>query len=151
MSDKAGHHHDHGEAGFGGKLLLSMVITTLALVAEIVAGVLTGSLALLSDAAHVFLDIFALGLSYGATRMATLPPSAKHSYGFSRMKVLAAGLGANLLVASSSEGTITTISTRGPPFSMSWATRCPRSASSLPALSSCSPAGSGSMRRRVSS
>jgi len=99
-----GHGHTHGkdEADYkdsGRKLALSISITGLTLIAELVGGLLTGSLALLSDAAHVFLDIFALALSYGAVRIASRSPSVRHSYGFSRMKVIAAFInGATLLL-----------------------------------------------------
>jgi len=85
----------------GNKLLLSILITSLTLVAEVVGGILTGSLALLSDAAHVFLDIFALALSYGAVRLAARAASTRHTFGFRRMKVLAAfANGATLLVVA---------------------------------------------------
>jgi cobalt-zinc-cadmium efflux system protein len=60
------------------------------LVAEVVGGIWTGSLALLSDAAHVFMDIFALGLSYLALRLSRLPANDSHSYGYHRLEVLAA-------------------------------------------------------------
>lgn len=87
--------------GSRGKLALSIAITSMTLVAELIAGMATGSLALLSDAAHVFLVIFALGLSYGAVRFAAKAPNASHSYGFSRMKVIAAFInGATLLLFS---------------------------------------------------
>jgi cobalt-zinc-cadmium efflux system protein len=82
----------------GGKLGLSILITSLTLVAEVVGGILTGSLALLSDAAHVFLDIFALALSWGAIRLAMRSPSDRHTYGFHRMKVIAAFINGATLV-----------------------------------------------------
>lgn len=102
-----GHYHDHihgsqheGE-GSGNKLLASMLITFATLVAEVVGGILTGSLALLSDAAHVFLDIFALALGYIAVRLSKRSATGTHSYGFYRMKVLAAFInGATLLFVS---------------------------------------------------
>jgi len=72
------------------RLLLSLVLTGLILVAEVAGGLWTGSLALLSDAAHVFLDLFALGMSYIVLRLAALPPDDRHTYGFHRMQVLAA-------------------------------------------------------------
>jgi len=103
---ETGHSHSHGsvetdEGTRGGKFVLSIVITSLTLVAEIVGGILTGSLALLSDAAHVFLDILALALSYGAVRLALRAPSEKHTYGFHRMKVIAAFInGATLVVVA---------------------------------------------------
>jgi cobalt-zinc-cadmium efflux system protein len=83
------------------KFVLALVLTGLILIAEIIGGVWTGSLALLSDAAHVFLDMFALALSYGAIRLAALPPNPSHTYGFHRMKVIAAFInGATLLLVS---------------------------------------------------
>jgi len=91
----------NGNEEMGGKFVLSIFITLLILVAEVIGGILTGSLALLSDAAHVFLDIFALVLGYGAIRIASRAPSAKHTYGFHRMKVIAAFInGVTLLVVA---------------------------------------------------
>lgn len=83
------------------RFVLSLILTGLILVTEVVGGLWTGSLALLSDAAHVFLDVFALGMSYVALRLATLPPDDRHTYGFHRMQVLAALLnGATLLLVA---------------------------------------------------
>jgi cobalt-zinc-cadmium efflux system protein len=83
------------------RFVLSLTLTGLILIAEIVGGLWTGSLALLSDAAHVFLDIFALGMSYGALRLAALPPDDRHTYGFHRLQVLAALFnGATLLLVA---------------------------------------------------
>jgi cobalt-zinc-cadmium efflux system protein len=90
-----------GGGARGGKFVLSMLIASLTLIAEIVGGILTGSLALLSDAAHVFLDILALALSYGAARLGSRAPSETHTYGFHRMKVIAAFInGATLVVVA---------------------------------------------------
>jgi len=85
----------------GKRFIISILITCLTLVAEVLGGVFTGSLALLSDAAHVFVDIFALGLSYLALRLASRAPSARHTFGFRRMKVVAAFVnGATLLAVA---------------------------------------------------
>ena len=70
--------------------IISMILTAVILVAEIVGSYWTGSLALLSDAAHVFTDILALGLSYLALRLSALPADDRHTYGYHRMEVLAA-------------------------------------------------------------
>lgn len=81
------------------RFALALLLTALVLVAEVVGGILTGSLALLSDAAHVLLDVLALGLSYAAVVIATRPPDARHTYGFHRFQVLAAlANGATLVV-----------------------------------------------------
>lgn len=97
------HNHVHGEDAeefaSGKKFILSIAITAITLAAEVVGGILTHSLALLSDAAHVFLDIFALALSYGAVRLAMRAPNSQHSFGFKRMKVIAAFInGSTLLI-----------------------------------------------------
>lgn len=99
------HAHSTVESSTDGKIenrfILSLALTGLILVAEIVGGLWTGSLALLSDAAHVFLDMFALGLGYGAIRLASRPANDQHTYGFHRMKVLAAFInGATLLLVA---------------------------------------------------
>ena len=80
----------HPNKSIENSFILSMILTAVILIAEIVGGYWTGSLALLSDAAHVFSDILALGLSYLALRLSALPPNDRHSYGYHRMEVLAA-------------------------------------------------------------
>ena len=82
-------------------IFLSIALTGLIFLAEFIGGLWTGSLALLSDSAHVFMDVFALVLSYLAIRMATRPADDRHTYGFHRMQVLAAlADGATLLLIS---------------------------------------------------
>ena len=80
----------HPNNGVEKRFLISIVLTALILVAEIIGGLWTGSLALLSDAAHVFMDIFALGLSFLALRLSALPADDRHTYGYHRLEVLAA-------------------------------------------------------------
>ncbi len=89
----------HEKIGVQRRFILSMIFTGLILVAEVVGGLLSGSLALLSDAAHVFMDLFALGLSLLALRLSSLPPDDQHSFGWHRLEVLAALInGLTLLV-----------------------------------------------------
>lgn len=71
------------------RLVFAIVLTAITLVAEIVGGIWSNSLALLSDAGHVFLDLFALLLSLGAIKLAAQPPGDRHSYGWHRAEVLA--------------------------------------------------------------
>lgn len=80
----------HASQAIEKRFLLSLALTGLILLAEVIGGLWTGSLALLSDAAHVFMDIFALGLSYVALRLSALPPDDRHTFGFHRLEVLAA-------------------------------------------------------------
>ena len=102
MNDHEGHDHDgQGTVGIESRFLLSLGLTGLIFFAELVGGFFTGSLALLSDAAHVFFDVFALALSYVAIRLASLPPNERHTYGYHRLRVLAAVVnGASLLVVA---------------------------------------------------
>lgn len=72
-----------------GKLKIAIALTAVTLVAEVAGGFWTNSLALMSDAAHVFLDLFALILSLGAVKLATLPASDRHTFGFHRSEVFA--------------------------------------------------------------
>ncbi len=71
------------------RLIFAIVLTAITLVAEIVGGIWSNSLALLSDAGHVFLDLFALVLSLAAIKLAAQPPNELHSYGWHRAEVLA--------------------------------------------------------------
>jgi cobalt-zinc-cadmium efflux system protein len=94
-------HHHHAPAGIARRFVLSLALTAVIFLAELVGGLLTRSLSLLSDAAHVFLDVFALGLSYVAIRLAALPPNDRHTYGYHRLRVLAAlANGATLLLVA---------------------------------------------------
>ena len=63
------------------RLIFAITLTAITLVAEIIGGVWSNSLALLSDAGHVFLDLFALVLSLAAIKLAAQPPNEKHSFG----------------------------------------------------------------------
>jgi cobalt-zinc-cadmium efflux system protein len=81
------------------KFILSILLTSIILVVEVIGGLISGSLALLSDAAHVFMDIFALVLSFLAMRLAARPVDDRHSYGWNRAEVVAALInGASLVV-----------------------------------------------------
>ncbi|MHB8089198.1 MAG: cation diffusion facilitator family transporter [Anaerolineaceae bacterium] len=83
------------------RFIYSIVLTSLILVAEVIGGLISGSLALLSDAAHVFMDIFALVLSFVALKLAMRPPDDQHSFGWYRLEVVAALInGASLFIIS---------------------------------------------------
>jgi cobalt-zinc-cadmium efflux system protein len=105
------HEHDHGPHvhGVGGhhggaslrRLGASLAITGGVMIAEAIGGWLSGSLALLSDAAHMLTDAGALGLALVAAYLASRPASDKRTYGYRRAEVLAAqiNVGALLLLA----------------------------------------------------
>jgi len=79
----------HKEEKTERRFLIAIAITCATLLVEIVGGWWTGSLALLSDAAHVFLDIFALALSYSAMRLSALPANENYTFGYHRFEVFA--------------------------------------------------------------
>ena len=93
----------HPNKNIENRFIVSMLITAAILVAEVIGGYWTGSLALLSDAAHVFMDVFALGLSYLALRLSALPADDRHTYGYHRLEVLAALVNGITLAAISFE------------------------------------------------
>ncbi len=72
------------------RLMWAAIITGAVCVAEVVGGLLSHSLALLSDAAHVFADVFSLLLSLCALRLACRVPTMNHNYGFHRAEIFAA-------------------------------------------------------------
>jgi cobalt-zinc-cadmium efflux system protein len=80
-------------------LTLAVAITGTILLAELVGGILTNSLALMSDAGHMASDLGALSLSLGALWLATRPPSHRRTYGFHRAEVLAALVNSLILMA----------------------------------------------------
>lgn len=82
--------YPHNNPGIEKKFILSLTFTSAILIAEVLGGLWTGSLALLSDSAHILMDIFALGLSFAALRLSALPINDRHSYGYHRLEVLAA-------------------------------------------------------------
>lgn len=72
------------------RLAASMIITAAMMVIEIIGGIWTNSLALLSDAGHMFTHLFALGLSYIAMVLAARPTTQQRSFGLYRLEILAA-------------------------------------------------------------
>lgn len=98
-----GHHHDHGhghshghnhfeESREGNKkgLIIALIITTGIMILEFFGGLITNSLALLSDSGHMLSDASSLFLSLIAIWFASRPPSPRKTYGFYRFEILAA-------------------------------------------------------------
>ncbi|MDK9718713.1 MAG: cation diffusion facilitator family transporter [Trichlorobacter sp.] len=77
------------DSHISGKFKIAIALTAVTLVAEVAGGLWTNSLALLSDAAHVFLDLFALVLSLAAVQLAGMPTSERHTFGFHRFEIFA--------------------------------------------------------------
>jgi cobalt-zinc-cadmium efflux system protein len=96
-----GHAHVHAVTGGRKGLLIALSITLFMMVAEIVGGILSNSLALLSDAGHMFTDTLALALSFFAMKFADMPATEKKTFGFYRFEILAALLNGVTLVLMS--------------------------------------------------
>ena len=102
------HDHAHPHAAAPGEspsldrnLSFSIGLNALIVVVEVAGGLLSGSLALLSDALHNLSDVAALALALAARKLGRRPNSAKHTYGLGRLEVLAAFLNsATLLIVS---------------------------------------------------
>lgn len=95
----AGHHDHHHHHGNERRVAWALLLTGGFMAAEVVGGVLSGSLALLADAGHMLTDAAALGLSLAAFRASRRPESLSHSYGHHRFQVLAAFLNGAALIA----------------------------------------------------
>ena len=78
-------------------LWIALALTGSFLLAEVAAGIVFNSLALLSDAAHMFTDAAALAIALAAVRVARRPADAKRTYGYYRFEILAAAFNALLL------------------------------------------------------
>jgi cobalt-zinc-cadmium efflux system protein len=95
------HAHDHAHELGTRRLTIALVITALFLVAEVVGGLLSNSLALLADAGHMLTDVGALALSLFVAWFSRQPATPQKTYGYLRWEILAAFInGAVLLLAS---------------------------------------------------
>jgi cobalt-zinc-cadmium efflux system protein len=93
----AGHNHAQVRAGHEKKLLGALLLTAGFMIAEIVGAMVTGSLALLSDAAHMFTDSAALAISLIAFQIAKKPADRLRTFGYARFEILASAFNAILL------------------------------------------------------
>lgn len=102
-----GHHHHHHDIS-GVKLLIAIVLNAIITAAQVAGGIISGSLALLSDALHNFSDVMALLISWFAHRISHKEADETKTFGFKRAEIVAAlfnasvlaGLGVYLVYAS---------------------------------------------------
>jgi cobalt-zinc-cadmium efflux system protein len=89
-----GHSHAHGHSlspdADARRLAIALGLIVAFMVAEVVAGIVASSLALLSDAGHMLTDAVAIGLALAALRLAARPPAGSYTYGMRRAEVLSA-------------------------------------------------------------
>jgi cobalt-zinc-cadmium efflux system protein len=112
-----GHVHDLRTAAgrHRGRLVAVLVISVGVLVAQVVGGLLAGSLALLADAGHMLTDVAGLALALVAITLAQRPPTPTRTWGLARAEVLAAGVNALLLVGVAAWVLVEGISRLGDP------------------------------------
>jgi cobalt-zinc-cadmium efflux system protein len=93
------HNHNHSHHEVKGKnLLFSIVLNIIITIAQVIGGILSGSLALLSDALHNFSDVLSLVFSYIANLLSKRKASLNQTFGYKRAEILAAFINASTLV-----------------------------------------------------
>ena len=92
------HHHHHISKSHSSKILFTIFLNIGITVAQIIGGLLSGSLALLSDALHNFTDVISLIISYIASIFSSKDASEKRTFGYKRAEILAAFVNAATLV-----------------------------------------------------
>lgn len=81
------------------RLRIALALTGTFLIAEVVGGIVTGSLALISDAAHMLTDTIGLAIALAALRVGQRPADSQRTFGYQRFEILAAAANAVLLFA----------------------------------------------------
>ena len=90
------HHHHHDVSGKN--LFITIILNVIITVSQIVGGIMSGSLALLSDAMHNFSDVLALVIAYAANRLSARPNTLDKTFGYKRAEILAALFNASVLI-----------------------------------------------------
>ena len=99
MSNLHTHNHQHSHKQLKGtNLFISILLNILITVAQVIGGLVSGSLALLSDALHNFTDVISLIVSYIATVLSRKSASLHKTFGYKRAEILAAFVNASTLI-----------------------------------------------------
>ncbi|WP_435413480.1 cation diffusion facilitator family transporter [Psychroserpens mesophilus] len=99
MGHSHSHNHSHSHSDFKGRnLLISIALNIVITAAQVIGGLLSGSLALLSDALHNFSDVISLVVSYIASKLSQQKASIHRTFGYKRAEILAAFINASTLV-----------------------------------------------------
>jgi cobalt-zinc-cadmium efflux system protein len=96
-----GHHHHHqasNEKKSGKNLFIATILNLIITIAQIVGGILSNSLSLLSDALHNLSDSIALGIALWAQKVSRRPSTTNKTFGFQRIEILAAFVNSGVLV-----------------------------------------------------
>ncbi|RED49003.1 cation diffusion facilitator family transporter [Seonamhaeicola aphaedonensis] len=93
------HAHTHNHTSLKGRnLLISIFLNIIITTAQVIGGLLSGSLSLLSDALHNFSDVISLIISYGANKLVGKKASLQKTFGYKRAEILAAFINAVSLI-----------------------------------------------------
>ena len=90
--------HNHSHSSTGIRLIITVLLNLLITVVEVIGGIISGSLALISDALHNFSDAISVIISYIAIRLKERDSSSKHTFGLKRAEILAAVINSSVLV-----------------------------------------------------
>lgn len=94
-----GHQHNYERGADRRALTVALVLTAAFMIAEVIGGLITGSLALLADAGHMLSDSFSIALALFAFWIAARPATPDRSFGYKRAEILAALFNGSTLVA----------------------------------------------------
>ncbi|OUS01603.1 cation transporter [Flavobacteriales bacterium 33_180_T64] len=99
MSHSHSHNHSHSHKDLKGRhLIITILLNIVITVAQVIGGLLSGSLSLLSDALHNFSDVISLIVSYIANRLSKKEASLQKTFGYKRAEILAAFINASTLI-----------------------------------------------------
>lgn len=93
--------HNHTSGSSNKRLLLTMILNFLITIAELIGGILSGSLSLISDALHNFSDGISIIVSYIAIKIAAIPKNEKYTFGYKRAEIFAAFINTSVLLVIS--------------------------------------------------
>jgi len=92
-----GHHHHHHEVS-GKNIGIAIVLNIIITVAEVIGGIISGSISLLTEALHNFSDVLSLLLSYFTNKIAKRKPDEQHTFGYKRAEILATFINSATLI-----------------------------------------------------
>jgi len=95
--EHSAHTHSHGDLK-GRNLLISILLNIVITIAQVIGGLVSGSLALLSDALHNFSDVISLIISYVANKLSRKKASTNKTFGYKRAEIIAAFVNASTLI-----------------------------------------------------
>lgn len=94
-------HHSHTSGEAAARLFITMALNLLITIAEIIGGIFSGSLSLISDALHNFSDTISFVVSYVAIKLKDHDTSYRHTFGLKRAEILAAVINSSVLIVIS--------------------------------------------------